>query len=276
MNSVELLSLDPKTKSSKEIIVKALGNRWPLSAKEIHSSLVREYGLQSTYQAIHKSVQELESEGIIAKTDKKYALDRNWIEKSRNYFQSLNRSYEKNESMAEDEMTIKYNNYTDFPLMLGNIFNTKKFAVTKDPDVYAMTRHLYWPLKFNFKDFELCKSVGANARPHIVCSKDSPFDRLIQKYYKIAKWPAAIIGSDIETEEDIIVQGHTIVQIKFSGRTKQKLDEIYSKVTSMADLFKQYIKNNANYLEIEVKITQNPQLAEMARQNIKKEMEAKE
>ncbi|MFH1391950.1 MAG: hypothetical protein ABIH20_06575 [Candidatus Diapherotrites archaeon] len=273
MNQIELLSLDPKTKSTKELIIHTLGNRWPLSAKEIHNSLIREQGLNTTYQATHKNIQELESHGAIQSIDKKYQLSKEWIGKSKNYFDSLNLSYEENEQIINEEKTLKFNNYTDFPLALGNMFNSTKLAGPKYTEVYAMTRHLFWPLKFSFKDFELCKSVGAISKPHVICQGNSSFDKLIKKYYGIAKWSEAIIGADIDVNEDIMVQGHTIIQVKYSEETKQKLDKIYQNVFSITDLFKQYMKNNTNDLEIEMKITQNPQLAEIARQNIKKQME---
>ncbi len=273
MNSTELLSLDPKTKSSKELIIRTLGNHWPLSVKEIHSSLVREQGFNGTYQATHKGMHELEGQQILKKEGKKYRLSQEWIEKSRNYFDSLSIAYEKKEYFVDGEKTIMFDNYTDFALTLGNMFNSKKLVGPKYTETYAMSRHLFWPLKFSFKDFELCISVGLNAKPHIICRYDTPFDRLIKKYYEIAKWPKAAIGAGFEIEEDIIVQGHTIVQIKYSEKTRKTLDSIYEKVHNFHDLFSQYLKNNTNQMEIEMKITQNPQVAGIIMQNIKNYME---
>lgn len=200
MNSTELLSLDPKTKSSKELIIRTLGNHWPLSTKEIHGSLVREQVFNGTYQATHKGMHELEAQQILKKEGKKHRLSQEWIEKSRNYFDSLSIAYEKKEYVVDGEKTIMFDNYTDFALTLGHMFNSKKLVGLKYTDTYAMSRHLFWPLKFSFKDFELCIAVGLNAKPHIICRYDTPFDRLIKKYYEIAKWPKTAIGAGFEIE----------------------------------------------------------------------------
>ena len=71
-----------------------------------------------------------------------------------------------------------------------------------------------------------------------------------------------------------MVQGHTIVQIKYSENTKQKLDKIWNKVHNLADLFGQYMqKNSDTEMEIEMKITQNGQLAGILIDKIKKEIQ---
>ncbi len=267
MNSVELLTLNPKTKTTKEIIIHTLGNRWPLSAKEIHHALSREQGIDVSYQAIHKSIQELEENGAIKKEAGKYSLDNEWIDKSQSYFKSLSMAYKESNKFTS-ENTLKFNNYTDFPLFLGNIFNEPRATKDEQTHIYAIARHLFWPLKFSFKDFELCRSVGKNAQPHIITPASTPFDKEIQKYYRVAKWPEATIGADIQAEEDVIVQGNTIVQVSYSKETKEKIDKIYENVHNLADLFKFYMKNNSDGLAIEVKITQNEQLAKMMRENI--------
>ncbi|HLC79362.1 MAG TPA: hypothetical protein VJG83_02935 [archaeon] len=268
MTSLELLSLDPKTTNSKELIVRTLGNRWPLSAKEIHYSLLREQGVLSTYQATHKNLKELEKLGVISKEGTKYKLSKDWIAKSKGYFDSLELSYSKNEYLVESEKIIRFSNYTDFSLALANICNSKKLMGPKYTDTYVMSRHLFWPLKFDFRDFQLCISVAMNAKPHIICSSDTPFDRLIKKYYGLARWPQVAIAGNFSSEEDIIVQGHTIMQVKYSESTKKKIDSIYEKVHNFHELFLQYVKNDLNDLEIELKITQNPGLAQMMIQNI--------
>ena len=274
MTIAELLSLYPKTKTTKEIIIHILGNRWPLSPKEIHNSLIKEQGISSSYQATHKSIRELEEKGILYKEERKYKLSQDWIQKSKNYFHRLAISYEKHQYAIESEKIIKFTNYTDFSLTLANMFDTKKLIGPNYTDGYILARHLYWPLKFDFRDFELCKSVAFNAKPHIISQYSAPFDKLIKKYYKLAQWPEVVIGSDIQVEEDFVVQGHTIVQIKYSENTKQKLDKIWNKVHNLADLFGQYMqKNSDTEMEIEMKITQNGQLAGILIDKIKKEIQ---
>ena len=272
MTYTEMLSLNSGIKTTKEHIIQVIGNRWPLSAKEIHHSLSREYGVQVSYQAVHKSIQELEETETIIKELGKYKLSTEWIEKSENYFKGLAMTYKKNNGF-NNENALKFDNYTDFPLFLGNIFNKPIATEDEETHVFGISRHLYWPLKFNFKDFELCKVVGKNAKPHIITNANTPFDRQIKKYYKIAKWPDAVIGANVRVYEDVIVQGNTLVQIKYSEKTKQKIDEIYESVNSLTVLFGFYMKRNFDKLEIEVTITRNDQIAKITRENIRNKIE---
>lgn len=59
------------------------------------------------------------------------------------------------------------------------------------------------------------------------------------------------------------------MQIKYSETTRKTIDSIYAKVHNFHDLFSQYLKNNTNQMQIEMKITQNTQVAAIIMQNIK-------
>ena len=48
------------SKGSRETIIQILSHEWPLSTKQLHHKVKREMGIDITYQAVHKSIQEME------------------------------------------------------------------------------------------------------------------------------------------------------------------------------------------------------------------------
>ena len=64
-------------KSVKDLIIIILTNRWPLTLKEIHNELKKNYSTNVSYQAIHKTAKELRNKNIIEKKREKISIKYN-------------------------------------------------------------------------------------------------------------------------------------------------------------------------------------------------------
>ncbi len=60
--SVEIsqLKLTSKVKTSRDAVISILSDAKPLTAKEIYTRVMREFGMNITYQAIYKTLKEIE------------------------------------------------------------------------------------------------------------------------------------------------------------------------------------------------------------------------
>ncbi len=76
----------------RNLIVKILGEHWPLSARQLYS-LVREELKIVTYQGVHKALGLLLDEGVITREDKRYRLSVDWIREMRILSENLERNY---------------------------------------------------------------------------------------------------------------------------------------------------------------------------------------
>jgi len=77
---------------AKSAIIRTLSEKWPLSAKQIHSAVSKDGG-RLTYQAIHKSLGELLEAGTVSKANSGYSLSLDWIVELRKFSEKLEYEY---------------------------------------------------------------------------------------------------------------------------------------------------------------------------------------
>lgn len=85
-----LLGVNEK-QGCKEIIVSILSQKWPLAAKEIYNILKRQVAV--TYQAVHKSLNELVSSRVVARKGKRYCLNPDFVVKMKKHWSAIEESY---------------------------------------------------------------------------------------------------------------------------------------------------------------------------------------
>lgn len=112
------------------------------------------------------------------------------------------------------------------------------------------------------------------AQPRVITKGNTPFDKFIKEHYKIANWKEVVIGADLDIDEDVVVQGCSIVQIKYTEETKKEIDEINLKIRNLQDLFKFYLEKRTIKIHAEMKITKDCNLAKIVRNDIKSKIEA--
>lgn len=85
----------PAGKNRKESIIKALSEEWPLPARSIHQRLLRETGTPTTYQATHKLLKQMLSEGILEKEGREYRIRQAWVEGLKKNTEQISESFKK-------------------------------------------------------------------------------------------------------------------------------------------------------------------------------------
>ena len=79
--------------STKDLILATLGEEWPLTAKQIHARVSRNAGKSVSYQAVHKTVAQMLSEGVLAKNGKNYSISESYIKKLKQSAHALESKY---------------------------------------------------------------------------------------------------------------------------------------------------------------------------------------
>ena len=79
---------------SKEIIVSILSQKWPLTTKEIYNILKRHVSV--SYQAVHKSLNELVSSRVVVRKGKKYCLNPDFVAKMKKHWSAIEENYKEN------------------------------------------------------------------------------------------------------------------------------------------------------------------------------------
>jgi len=64
----------------KDAILGILGERFPLSIRDLFKIVNNEYNLKVTYQGVRKAVNYLEEANVLVKHELKYEIKREWIQ----------------------------------------------------------------------------------------------------------------------------------------------------------------------------------------------------
>ena len=147
--------------SSKEKIIQLLSEHWPLSTKEIHLKINKDYSTDVSYQAIHKMLLELNNEKIIEKTGKEWKLKKEWLLKGELFFKKSLDEYNgllnkyNITSPFEGSRTFKFDNFSELCVKTAELLASKILAKNGDGCFICVLEYGWWTFKFKFEQLEL-------------------------------------------------------------------------------------------------------------------------
>ena len=266
-----LLDIASKHSSTKDLVVSILSEEWPLSAKELFSRVLKQSEHGVSYQAVHKVLLELCGQGVVCRAGHSFELDKNWLEAQKSFFERVNSNYlgskDRYDLSPDFKGTVKmhFDDYTKFVVTLANILKNRSVVGAGSETGIGILTHAYWPLRFSFDDIYLLKAmVASNEAGYAVIKKDSPLDRwVVKEYLKAGFKKAKIVSTLAYLTEDLFIHGDGIITIHFSDETMEMLDEVYSRVDNISDMFKEFVKNTFSKkpVSIDISISKNPVLA---------------
>lgn len=276
--TVTVPNFSTKETSTKDAVISILSERWPLTAREICNSLERERGMDVSYQAVHKTLAQLEESNIVCKTGNNFELNREWIAQSHEFFGDLKNSYSENggkysiKPSFDGQVKWHFNDLNVFCVTMAEIFASNVLVGTGQKHGAGIIRHGWWTTNFRFMDFGLIVKMAKNmGEVYVMIKENMPFDKWIRDQYIRAGFKNTKIVGEIENiEDDILVQGDTIIQCKFSNETKKLMDDIYENIDGISGLFKEFIsqKLSKQKVSIDVTFTKNKELAELTRRQL--------
>ena len=271
-----LIPVVEENKNVKDLLIATLANSPPLTIKKLHSQLKKKYSVGATYQAIHKAVTSLVSQGVIARKYKVYSLNPNWISNLSQFVDELKRNTSKYsgivESRQEGQTQIliftSFEKAQEFKKEMQKEFFEQKHS---SPPVYAgEDSHLISPLINSEKSLGLLNLVNAaKAKIYVAVCGDSVIDKWCANYYRDGGLSVRT-GVPCANKCDVFVIGDKIVQIYSPEKLKEKLDKIYNSAGKISDVSVPQLYNDIYKKKVKIKvvITQNAELAEHIRERI--------
>lgn len=267
-----------KGNSTKDLIISTLSEEWPLSIKEIHARLQKNYSLKASYQAVHKSIVELEEDNVLMKNGKNYELNRVWISSVKKFGEQLENKYSDSigkyeiDSNFTGQINLKFNDVSLFIVTIAEIL-AKGTLIGKGPNIgVGIFRHLLWPLRFSFADYELFKKMAKNIdKTYAIIKNETLLDKWIETQYLKGGFGGIKFDSKIKSPDDhLIIHGDSIIQINYSEETNKIVDMVYERNHNLTDLFIEYFIRDAlkRKADIEVKIRKDPAVATLLREQI--------
>jgi len=265
-------------KSTREQAIQVLSEEWPLTAKEVHKRLGKEFYNEISYQAVHKLLSEMQEQGLIKNENKKVELNKEWLKAQKQFFEETEAKYTgKNNKYIIDQnergpQTFEFDDYSTFCITMAEMINNQLQLEGMDKTGAGLLRHLWFPTSFKFVDFDLLKKMAKYGKTHLAVKSDSPFDNWLAKQYGQANLgPIKLGAKELDVEDDFAVRGDYFFQIHFSEETKQIMDEYYSRVNNITDLLKEYIqqKITKKKMKITLTITRNKDMVEIIKKKAK-------
>jgi DNA-binding Lrp family transcriptional regulator len=282
INELSLLKLNPGIASTKQKIIDILSNEWPLSAKSIHAKLRKQYSAEISYQATHKTIKELEETKVIERKTEGYLLNIEYIRKSKKSFEDVEKKYLKNERIIipenfQDTIEIEFDTLTDLGVSTAELLISKQLAKgSNDPSVICTMEYGLWSFKIRFEHLQLLYEVMKNNPKAIsIIRTKTPFGEWVRNQYIKVGGISAPIGTKVDIDEEIFVQGDCIIEIKFSKESKKILEHYYNKLKNINDAFKEFGLKPEPKIQATMRITKNHEMAHFLRKQLNKVFEAK-
>ncbi len=178
-----LTLLDYEKKTAKNLIIKTLSERWPLSTKKIYSAMKRRYQVGFTYQAVHFALQEFLKQGILVSQNRQYMLNPEWVGKISSFTADLADKYSKEGKISTPKQLeeMNFNSLAEaFNFALSNL-ETGFFGTSRI--LYAQVKRLL-PFPVSASQIEKLKKFCSSNEAVILCQGDSLQDKVAAKFLK--------------------------------------------------------------------------------------------
>lgn len=256
-----------KPKSTRDEIVALLSENWPQSVKKIHSTINRQNGGIS-YQAIHKTLQQMEADSMVEKHSGSYQLSRDWIKQLKTVSGNLESSYENGpkETALQGKIYV-FDSVNETDRFFVKMMQTQiQAAGPKKPVICLHWRHLYTPLFVQKEEYLQITELAKKFEFYSLCRGNTVIDNWCAEFWR-RQGVRQITGADVAATIDLLVIGDTVVETHYPFEIKQQWNETYSKIKNLPEL---KIDNLFHDLfekktKVSVLIHQNPLIAEEIR-----------
>lgn len=261
----------------KDLVISVLSIEWPLSAKQIHHKIVREHGKQVTYQAVHKVLKAMLSEGIIELKEKDYQLNIDWIKKVHFLSEQLEKTYLDKKTVFDPNKEV--NNLAFNTLIEMYRFIVASLVLVPNPENkpgLCVWRHCWGMIGASNQEFGLIKKALTEKKHFSICNGntvlDKAFSNTLEKLGKKNR-----LGVPCAIDCDTIIEGDYVAQIYYSEDIRRDLDKVFDKVKKIEDLDVSWFLENVlnRKTKITVIVTKNPDVADNLREQFLKHFKVK-
>ncbi len=259
--------LGAQTSSVKDSIISVLANEWPLSAKVIYNRLQKNHGLTISYQAVHKALNEMDKHKIISKENREYSLHKEWIEKSKKFFENIGAEGIDLTNLKNKTISFSFESYHDFADKMLSLF-VDEIKTFPGNTCITHQNNLFWAMSFSKQQYHNLKFLGKHGG-YITSTSNSFLDKALALIYRQVGYNVKT-GIDYHSSFDFVIYGDIVHQIFFSQQMKKHINSVSAKSEKTEDVFGQNFQEKffENPGKIQVIIFENKELAEKLRNEI--------
>ncbi len=171
----------------KNIIIRLLAEEWPLTAKKLFKKAKLEFGKIVSYQAVHKTLQELVSLKVVACKCKEYSLEPFWLQEIEAFAGLALEKYAEKQpfkiSKAKSQqcrLRVYDNPDMFYKLMVPLLKKENKFRFSsKSPSLVISSEEKQTPARQQYVE-ELKKAIEKDAKIKYLISYDATREAVIK------------------------------------------------------------------------------------------------
>jgi len=243
----------------------------------------KEYNLQITYQAVRKAVDVLSKQGVLTKKDKRYDLNKEWLLKTKTFFDKLLTTYETGKGVPNFTSELVKENYAVYSFR--NLFELDNFwadimyywadhlKAGEERKVLCSVYYAWWPiinLGSETKLYEYFNKKGI--RTKFIFLRNLPLNNWGASFYKTVCTDTKVIEKKEDGEMvDVNILGDLILQVKYPDTLSKKIKAFFEKYKNTQEMsMKEITKLAHESHDIKFIVFKNQTMAKSLRETYEK------
>ncbi len=238
MKALNGIMFPTEGKNTKSAIIELVSKGCPLTLRQIFYSLNNKYSLGLTYQAVHKSLQELVKLEVITRDKEGYKLNYEWIKKVKQLGSSLEIAYLK-QAIAENSSisTVSLSCLWDLYMYILNYLSSDTLE-SKDKSICVQSEHVWISPVGTEKEWNLLKESLQNRKMYVLIKSNTALDKIMRPSWESLGMRYKL-GTTTETGKlmmDVFIVGEVIIQIYYPEEFVKRTEKLYAQVKNINQL----------------------------------------
>ncbi len=230
--------LNGEKASSKDVIVSLLAFEQKLTAKKIHSISKRKFGLEVSYQAVHKTLNELCEEKIIQKKGKEYELNLEWIKSLKKFTEEI-LSGKNNPVTVLQAINAETTNlyFEDLASVDRFLLSAGEAIITKErKPLYYYWFHSWTPLFFSKEGYGKMQALAEKTDLFVLIKGNSVLDKWCGQVLKKFNQKNFKLGVKNMHIPEFLVYSDFVFQVFYPKKIIEKVNLEFKKIKKIEDL----------------------------------------
>lgn len=271
--------------SVKNLVFTILMHEYPLKLIELTNFIRKRYGKSVTFQAVRKAVLELVEEGVIAREEKSFLLNKDWIYEAKKTMDELYQTiYEekekpkKFESIGEEVSIFTFDSVGSMMKFWQNLIDNW-FSHFKKGDYNLncyQAAHLWEALLYPDTEQKVMSQLkNKGVVSYVLFTGNTSLDKTTLSFYKKIGVKVDINPSSTSFDKEYSVgtYGDLVVQTRYPKDFVEELDKFFKKAKKIQDLNINDLSEIINKKnEIKLSVTKNINMAKQINQSIISQM----
>lgn len=218
--------------TTKEAVLQILSEKQSLTAKELYAEVVKETKKNVSYQALHKTLQQLEKETVIQRIQNKYSLHPDWLQSMENWLQKIkSRTSLENTKLEKPELRT-FHSVIDVGRFF--IFEYTQYPNPEKKPCVCVWKRMYSLIGLSKEEVEGVRNTMGKEHYHITSESSTIVDQFIaEAFEKIGV--RVKLGIKNPEEYDLMVIGDYVCEIYFENAHKNAWKSLWEKPQTMKE-----------------------------------------